>query len=107
MMNEEAINNGLKLERHTVTTSSEQKELINALFNYDNELIDKVFDVGEKEIYFESDLIFDGEKIEWKLKRSKVDGIIKRIEETRDKDKLCEYPYNRCIDIVREVLGDD
>ena len=37
----------------------------------------------------------------------KIDEIIKRIEETRDKDKLCEYPYNRCIDIVREVLGDD
>jgi hypothetical protein len=35
----------------------------------------------------------------------KIDKIIKRIEQTRDKDKLCEYPYNRCIDIVREVLG--
>lgn len=34
-----------------------------------------------------------------------IDEVIKRIEETRDKDKLCEYPYNRCIDIVREVLG--
>lgn len=32
--------------------------------------------------------------------------IIKRIEQTRDLDKNCgEYPYNRCIDIVREVLG--
>lgn len=103
----DATNNGLKLERHTVTTSSEQKELINALFNYDNELIDKVFDVGEKEIYFESDLIFDGEKIEWKLKRSKVDDIISKIEQARDKDKIAEYPYNRCIKIIREVLGDD
>ena len=37
--------------------------------------------------------------------QQKIDEIIKRIEETRDKDKLCEYPYNRCIDIVREVLG--
>ena len=34
-----------------------------------------------------------------------IDEIIIRIEQTRDKDKLCEYPYNRCIDIVREVLG--
>lgn len=37
--------------------------------------------------------------------QQKIDEIIKRIEQTRDKDKLCEYPYNRCIDIVREVLG--
>ena len=36
-----------------------------------------------------------------------IDQIIIRIEQTRDKDKLCEYPYNRCIDIVKEVLGDD
>ena len=36
-----------------------------------------------------------------------IDEIIIRIEQTRDKDKLCEYPYNRCIDIVKEVLGDD
>ena len=36
--------------------------------------------------------------------QQKIDEIIKRIEQTRDKDKLCEYPYNRCIDIVREVL---
>lgn len=34
-----------------------------------------------------------------------IDEIIIRIEQTRDKDKLCEYPYNRCIDIAREVLG--
>lgn len=25
------------------------------------------------------------------------------IEEARDKDKLCEYPYNRCIDILRRA----
>ena len=36
-----------------------------------------------------------------------IDEIIIRIEQTRDKDKLCEYPYNRCIKIIREVLGDD
>lgn len=37
----------------------------------------------------------------------KIDEIIKRIEETRDKDQIAEYPYNRCIKIIREVLGDD
>lgn len=101
-----ATNNGLKLERHSVTTSSEQKELINALFKYDNELIDKVFDVGEREIYFESDLIFDGIQLQWNLKRSKVDDIIKKIEQARDKDQIAEYPYNRCIKIIREVLDE-
>ena len=35
------------------------------------------------------------------------DEIISRIEEARDKDKIAEYPYNRCIKIIREVLGDD
>ena len=37
----------------------------------------------------------------------KIDEIIKRIEQARDKDKIAEYPYNRCIDIVREVLGNE
>lgn len=27
---------------------------------------------------------------------------IKLMEEARDKDKLCEYPYNRCIRIIEE-----
>lgn len=29
-----------------------------------------------------------------------LDSIIAEIEEARDKDKLCEYPYNRSIDIL-------
>lgn len=29
-----------------------------------------------------------------------LDRIITQIEQARDKDKLCEYPYNRCIRIV-------
>jgi hypothetical protein len=33
-----------------------------------------------------------------------IDEIIIRIEQTRDKDKLCEYPYNRCINIIREKI---
>lgn len=31
-----------------------------------------------------------------------LDRIITRIEQVRDKDKLCEYPYNRCIRIIEE-----
>lgn len=30
-----------------------------------------------------------------------LDSIIADIEAARDKDKLCIYPYNRCIDILR------
>lgn len=29
-----------------------------------------------------------------------LDKIIAQIEQTRDKDKIAEYPYNRCIRIV-------
>lgn len=36
-----------------------------------------------------------------------ADDIIKRIEQARDKDKIAEYPYNRCIRIVEEVMGND
>ena len=31
-----------------------------------------------------------------------LDEIITQIEQTRDKDKIAEYPYNRCIRIVEE-----
>lgn len=31
-----------------------------------------------------------------------LDRIITQIEQVRDKDKLCEYPYNRCIRIIKE-----
>lgn len=33
---------------------------------------------------------------------SVLDKIIARIEQTRDKDKIAEYPYNRCIRIIEE-----
>lgn len=36
-------------------------------------------------------------------KGTPLDSIIADIEEARDKDKLCEYPYNRCIDILRRA----
>ena len=39
------------------------------------------------------------------LKADICKEIVKRIEEVRDKDKNAgEYPYNRCIDIVKEVM---
>lgn len=31
-----------------------------------------------------------------------LDRIITQIEQVRDKDKLCKYPYNRCIRIIEE-----
>jgi hypothetical protein len=31
-----------------------------------------------------------------------LNRIITQIEQARDKDKLCEYPYNRCIKIIEE-----
>ena len=35
-------------------------------------------------------------------------NIITQIEQARDKDKNAgEYPYNRCIRIVEEVMGND
>jgi hypothetical protein len=33
---------------------------------------------------------------------SVLDEIIAKIEQARDKDKIAEYPYNRCIRIVEE-----
>ena len=36
-----------------------------------------------------------------------LDGIITQIEQARDKDKNCgEYPYNRCIEIIKGVQAD-
>ena len=41
-------------------------------------------------------------------KIDKVISTISRIEQVRDKDKNAgEYPYNRCVEIVKEVFGDD
>ena len=36
----------------------------------------------------------------------KKEQLIKRIEQVRDNDmNVGEYPYNRCIEIIREVMG--
>lgn len=36
-----------------------------------------------------------------------LDRIITQIEQARDKDKLCEYPYNRCINIIKEEIKNE
>lgn len=50
-----------------------------------------------------------GVKDWFKAKTDKPDikaEIIKRIEQVRDNDKNAgEYPYNRCIEIIKEVMG--
>lgn len=33
--------------------------------------------------------------------------IINKIEQARDKDKLCKYPYYRCIDIIKEEIKNE
>ena len=36
-----------------------------------------------------------------------LDEIITQIEQARDKDKNCgEYPYNKCIEIIKGVQAD-
>lgn len=36
----------------------------------------------------------------------KKEQLINRIEQVRDNDKNAgEYPYNRCVEIIREVMG--
>ena len=41
------------------------------------------------------------------VSKDAIREAIKKMEGMRDKDKIAEYPYNRCIKIIREVLGDD
>ena len=41
------------------------------------------------------------------LDASVLDEIIAKIEQTRDKDKIAEYPYNRCIRIIEEYKGEN
>lgn len=35
-----------------------------------------------------------------------LDKIITRIEQAREKDKLCKYPYSRCIEIIKKHMED-
>ena len=38
-------------------------------------------------------------------RRFELDDIIAEIESARSKDKLCEYPYVRCINIIKKAIG--
>ena len=55
--------------------------------------------------------IYEFETIEMLIKAFEngktLDSIIADIEAARDKDKLCEYPYNRCIKIMRKAAGNE
>lgn len=44
---------------------------------------------------------------DWIANGTPLDSIISQIEQARDKDKLCEYPYNRCIEIMRKAAGNE
>lgn len=33
-----------------------------------------------------------------------VDAIIAKIEDMREKDALCKYPYGRCIEVIKGVM---
>lgn len=35
-----------------------------------------------------------------------LDKIITQIEQAREKDKLCKYPYSRCIEIIKKHMED-
>lgn len=34
-----------------------------------------------------------------------LDSIIADIEDAKAKDKLCEYPYVRCVEIIKKAMG--
>ena len=34
-----------------------------------------------------------------------IDAIIAKIEDMREKDVLCKYPYGRCIEVIKEAMG--
>lgn len=55
--------------------------------------------------------VYEFETIEMLIRAFKngtpLDSIIADIEAARDKDKLCEYPYNRCIEIMRKAAGNE
>lgn len=55
---------------------------------------------GEDTVYVERDDVL--KILEQQPCEDMLDKIIAQIEQTRDKDKIAEYPYNRCIRIVEE-----
>ena len=55
--------------------------------------------------------VYEFETIEMLIRAFKngtpLDSIIADIEAARDKDKIAEYPYNRCINIIKKAVGDE
>lgn len=74
-----------------------------------------VIDVDEKDydniIENKSDWFYNGcilRKIYNSLENgTPLDNIISQIEQARDKDKIAQYPYNRCIEILRRAVDED
>lgn len=57
------------------------------------------YQVTECDLKFGEQITLDGKLL---IPVAVLDKIIAQIEQTRDKDKIAEYPYNRCIRIVEE-----
>jgi hypothetical protein len=55
------------------------------------------YQVTECDLKFGEQITLDGKLL---IPVAVLDKIIAQIEQTRDKDKIAEYPYNRCIRIV-------
>lgn len=61
------------------------------------------YQVTECDLKFGEQITLDGKLL---IPVAVLDKIIAQIEQTRDKDKIAEYPYNRCIRIVEEYKNE-
>lgn len=61
------------------------------------------YQVTECDLKFGEQITLDGKLL---IPVAVLDKIITQIEQTRDKDKIAEYPYNRCIRIVEEYKNE-
>lgn len=39
------------------------------------------------------------------LEQPDINAVISKIEDMREKDVLCKYPYSRCIEVIKGVMG--
>lgn len=39
------------------------------------------------------------------LEQPDINTVISKIEDMREKDVLCKYPYSRCIEVIKGVMG--
>lgn len=54
-----------------------------------------------------NDVLVDGESVVKYVSKDLIREAIKEMEQMRDKDKIAEYPYNRCIRVLKEMIGDE